>query len=124
MSNPFTRGSAPGRARDADQRRGSFKPGHKKVGGRRKGTPNRISADYKQAFLAVADRVGMDGKGKDGVVGYFCYLALQYPAAYCKLLSRIIDIQEVYPEFPVPRINSTPTSANLFGPTVSRLKTF
>jgi hypothetical protein len=98
MSNPFTRGSAPGRARDADQRRGSFKPGHKKVGGRRKGTPNRISADYKQAFLAVADRVGMDGKGKDGIVGYFCYLALQYPAAYCKLLSRIIDIQEVYPE--------------------------
>jgi hypothetical protein len=92
MSNPFTRGSAPGRARDADQRRGSFKPGHKKVGGRRKGTPNRISADYKQAFLAVADRVGMDG------ARYFCYLALQYPAAYSKLLSRIIDIQEVYPE--------------------------
>src|SRR5580693_10623737 len=98
MSNPFSRGSAPGRARDADQRRGSFKPGHKKVGGRRKGTPNRISADYKQAVLAVADRVGMDAKGNDGVVGYFRYLALQYPAAYCKLLSRIIDIEEVYPQ--------------------------
>ena len=36
MSNPFTRGSAPGRARDASQRPGSFKPGHKKVGGRKK----------------------------------------------------------------------------------------
>jgi hypothetical protein len=57
-----------------------------------------MSADYKQAVLAVADRVGMDGKGKDGVVGYFRYLALQYPAAYCKLLSRIIDIEEVYPQ--------------------------
>jgi hypothetical protein len=65
---------------------------------RRKGTPNRISADYKQAVLAVADRVGMDAKGKDGVVGYFRYLALQYPATYCKLLSRIIDIEEVYPQ--------------------------
>lgn len=98
MSNPFTRGSAPGRARDASQRPGSFKPGHKKVGGRKKGTPNRISADYKQAVLAAADRVGMDGMGEGGIVGYLCYLALQYPAAYCKLLCRIIDIEEVYPE--------------------------
>ena len=72
--------------------------------------------------MAVADRVGVDGMGNGGVVGYFCYLALQYPAAYCKLLSRMIDIQESTPS-PVPRINSTPTSANLFGPTVSSLKT-
>ena len=98
MSNPFSRGSAPGRARDADQRRGSFKPGHKKVGGRKKGTPNRISADFKTAVLAVADRIGMDGKGKDGVVGYFGYIAERYPAAYCKLVSRFIDFEEVYPE--------------------------
>ena len=98
MSNPFTRGSAPGRARDASQRPGSFKPGHKKLGGRKNGTPNRISADYKRAVMAVADRVGMDGLGHDGVVGYFRYLARQYPAAYCKLLSRIIDIEDVYPE--------------------------
>ena len=98
MSNPFTRGSAPGRARDASQRPGSFKPGHKKVGGRKKGTPNRISADYKQAVMAVADRIGMDGTGEGGLVGYTCYLAQQYPGAYCKLLSRIIDIEEVYPE--------------------------
>lgn len=95
MSNP---GSAPGRARDASQRPGSFKPGHKKVGGRKKGTPNRISAARKQAILAVADRIGMCGTGEGRLVGYMCYLARQYPAAYCKLLSRMIDIQEVYPE--------------------------
>lgn len=98
MSNPFTRGSAPGRARDASERPGSFKPGHKKAGGRKKGTPNRISADFKSAVTAVADRVGMDGMGKGGVVGYFRYLARRYPEAYCKLLSRIIDIEDVYPE--------------------------
>jgi hypothetical protein len=107
MSNRFTRGSAPGRARDASQRPGSFKPGHKKVGGRKKGMPNRISPDFKTAVLAAADRVGMDGKGKDGVVGYFSYLAEQYPAAYCKILSRVIDIEEVYPE------RSSPTSDQL-----------
>ena len=91
MSDPFTRGSAPGRARDASQRPGSFKPGHKKVGGRTKGTPNRISADFKTAVLAAADRIGMDGKGKDGVVEYFGYLAERYPAAYCKLVSPTAD---------------------------------
>jgi len=98
MANPFTRGSAPARARDASQRPGSFKPGHKKVGGRKKGTPNRMSADYKQAVLAVADRVGMDGMGEGGLIGYLCHLAVYYPAAYCKLLCRVMDIQEAYPE--------------------------
>ena len=38
MTNPFNRGSAPGRARDALQRSGSFEPGHKKRGGRKKGS--------------------------------------------------------------------------------------
>jgi hypothetical protein len=98
MANPFTRGSAPGRARDASERPGSFKAGHKKVGGRKKGTPNRISADYKRAVMAVADRVGMFGMGEGGLVGYLRYLARQYPPAYCKLLCRLMDIQEAYPE--------------------------
>ena len=32
MTNPFNRGSSPDRARDASQRSGTFKPGHKKLG--------------------------------------------------------------------------------------------
>lgn len=95
---PFTRGSAPGRARDASERPGSFKPGHKKVGGRKKGTPNRIPAAYKKAVMAAADRVGVDGMGIGGVVGYLRYLARYYPGSYCKLLCRMIDLQAVYPE--------------------------
>jgi hypothetical protein len=98
MANPFTRGSAPGRARDDSERPGSFKPGHKKVGGRKKGTPNRMSAEYKRAVMAVAGRVGMFGMGEGGLVGYLRYLARQYPAAYCKLLCRLMDIQQAYPE--------------------------
>lgn len=110
MANPFTRGSAPGRARDADQRPGSFKAGHKKVGGRQKGTPNRISADFKGAVLAVAGSVGMDGMGKGGIVGYFRYLARRYPEAYCKLLSRILDIEEICPE---PSLTADQLNAHL-----------
>ena len=46
MTNPFNRGSAPGRARDTLQRSGSFEPGHKKRGGRKKGSRNVISPEH------------------------------------------------------------------------------
>ncbi len=69
MTNPFNRGTAPGRARDASQRPGTFKPGHKKLGGRQKGTPNALSTDYKNAVIAAAYFVGRDGQGADGLVG-------------------------------------------------------
>ena len=71
MTNPRKRGSAPDRARDAHLRPGSFKKGHRKLGGRKRGTPNAFSPDYKQAILEAAHRVGHDGNGEDGAVGYF-----------------------------------------------------
>ena len=58
MTNPFNRGSSPGRARDSLQRSGSFKPGHKKRGGRKKGSRNVISPEHKRALLEAAHRVG------------------------------------------------------------------
>ena len=70
MTNPFKRGSAPDRARPAYLRPGSFKKGREKRGGRKRGTPNFFSADYKKAILEAAYRIGRDGNGKDGVVGY------------------------------------------------------
>ena len=48
MTNPFRRGSAPGREQPDYLRPGSFKPGHEKRGGRKRGTPNAVSADYKK----------------------------------------------------------------------------
>jgi len=86
MTNPHNRGSAPGRAQSADQRPGSFKKGHEKRGGRKRGTPNAFSTDYRKAILEAAHRVGNDGNGKDGVVGYFIWLALCHPQAYGALL--------------------------------------
>jgi hypothetical protein len=94
MSDPFRRGSAPDRARGELQRPGSFKPGHKKLGGRRKGTPNALSADYKTAIFEAAYRVGCDGMGKDGIVGYLTRLLMRCPEVGCILLSRVLVLQD------------------------------
>ena len=80
MTDRKKRGSAPGRERAANQRPGSFKPGHKKQGGRKRGTPNALTADYKKAAMEAAYRVGEDGNGKDGLVGYLKWVAMCHPA--------------------------------------------
>ena len=51
MMNPLKRGSAPNRDHSDYERRGSSKPGHQKVGGRKRGTPNVLNADDKRATL-------------------------------------------------------------------------
>ncbi len=79
MTNPFNRGSARDRARQAWQLPGSFEPGHAKRGGRKKGARNLITPEHKAALLEAADRVGYDGNGKDGAVGYFTYVAERDP---------------------------------------------
>ena len=82
-----------GRARDASQRSGSFKPGHKKLGGRKKGTPNRISRATKEQLLEVVSRVGSDGNGKDGVVGYYKWLAKRHPKIFLTQLARLLPLE-------------------------------
>ncbi len=86
MTNPFRRGSAPGREQPDYSRPGSFKPGLTKRGGRKRGTPNAFSADYKRAILEAAYRVGNDGNGKEGLVGYFKWVALRHPRIFCTVL--------------------------------------
>ena len=86
MINPLNRGSAPGRAQPAYLRPRSFKSGHEKRGGRKRGTPNVFSIDYKKAILEAAYRVGNDGNGKDGLVGYFSWVALRHTEVFCTVL--------------------------------------
>ena len=88
MTNAFNRGTAPGRARDASERPGTFKPGHKKLGGRKKGTPNALSADYKKAIMTAAYFAGRDGMGAEGLVGYFKRVLIECPDVACMLLGR------------------------------------
>lgn len=108
MTNPFMRGSAPGRAQPADQRPGSFKKGHKKRGGRKRGTPNVFSIDYKKAILEATYRVGQDGNGKNGVVGYFSWVALRDPPTFCVLLGSLLPLEDAEsnaPEEPSPTMD-------------------
>jgi hypothetical protein len=58
-----------------EQRPGTFKKGHKKLGGRKTGTPNRVNQDLVDSIVNAAGQVGSDGKGKDGVDGWLQTLA-------------------------------------------------
>jgi len=97
MTNPLNRGTAPGRARDASERPGTFKPGHKKLGGRKKGTPNALSADYKKAIMTAAYFVGRDGMGAEGLVGYCKRLLIECPDVGLMLLSRMFLYDDDWP---------------------------
>jgi hypothetical protein len=71
-----------------------FKSGHQKLGGRKRGTPNRSNLFDQRAVLRAAHLVGFDLNGKDGLVGYFMWVALSHPRAFLTLALRIMDIQE------------------------------
>jgi hypothetical protein len=79
-------GSAPGRAQPAYLRPRSFKSGHAKRGGRKRGTPNVFPPDYKKAIVEAAERIGNDGNGRDGLVGYFSWVALRHPRIFSTVL--------------------------------------
>jgi hypothetical protein len=86
MTNRFMRGGAPGRAQPAFLRPGSFKSGHAKRGGRKRGIRNIFSPDYKKAIVEAAYRVGQDGNGKNGLVGFWSWVAEFHPRIFLTVL--------------------------------------
>ena len=70
-----------------------FKVGHKKLGGRKKGVPNKFSGDLKQAVLEAAAQVGFDGHGCGGLLGYLSQPAAKQPKHFLKLASRILILE-------------------------------
>jgi hypothetical protein len=107
MTDRFRRGSAPGRARSEDQRPGSFRKGHKKLGGRQRGTPNKLSPEYANDILEAAHRVGADANGKFGLVGYLRWVARYHPQICCRLLGSLMDLQQLeigLPDKPRPAV--------------------
>jgi hypothetical protein len=100
VTNPFKRGSAPGRGQPDYLRPGNFKSGHEKHGGRKCGTPNVFSADYKKAIIEAAYRVGWDGNGYLGIVGYLAWVAAYHPPAFFVLLNSILVLENVETEAP------------------------
>lgn len=61
--------------------------------GRQPGTPNKVTRTVKDWLLAATEKSGLDGKGKDGAIGYLVWLSRQEPVAYAALLGRVIPMQ-------------------------------
>lgn len=77
------------------ERRGNpaWKKGMQKMGGRRLGTPNRVTTQLKHAVIEAAAMVGYDGQGHQGLHGYLARLALREPAVFARLLEKLIPMQ-------------------------------
>jgi hypothetical protein len=72
----------------------SFKEGHKKKGGRAKGSPNRLTAEVKAGFIQAF-------KNKEASFeAWLDQVALEDPAAACKIMVSMAD-------FIFPRIGRT-----------------
>jgi hypothetical protein len=92
----------------------TFKKGIAKVpgSGRKAGTPNKTTQDLKEAILESASMLGhlkeeavldKDGKptgrtklvheGEGGITGYLIWLGKNNPAAYARLLARVLPLQ-------------------------------
>jgi hypothetical protein len=68
-----------------------FAKGHKKAGGRKKGTPNKLTADIKEAIVVACTMLGgsitkIDPENVEGLVGYMVRLALHQPVTMGMLL--------------------------------------
>ncbi len=63
----------------------SFEKGHAKVGGRRRGTPNRLSPNLRAMVLEALHRAGG--------VDYLVQVATEHPATFLRLLGKLIPRQ-------------------------------
>jgi hypothetical protein len=62
---------------------------------RKRGTPNAFSPDYKEAILEAAYRVGQDGNGKGGALGYVLWLGKRHPGIfYTVLWISLLELEE------------------------------
>lgn len=61
--------------------------------GRPKGSANKTTAALKEAILQAAEAVGVDGKGKEGLIGYLKRVATQDVKAFASLLGKVLPLQ-------------------------------
>jgi hypothetical protein len=84
------RGASPHNSRRAGVR---FEKGHAKRGGRSKGVPNKMTRDLKEAIFNAMARVGLNGRGKDGVEGFMTRAALKDLNAFLGLVRAFVPKQ-------------------------------
>lgn len=61
--------------------------------GKKPGTVNKTTKALKEAILLAAEKVGEDGKGKEGLTGYLVGLAKSEPKSFAALLGKVLPLQ-------------------------------
>jgi hypothetical protein len=64
----------------------------RKYGGRKPGTPNRLTQELKDAVIQAAERVGSDLRGKDGLIGYLMRVGQKDTKAFGALLRAVLPL--------------------------------
>ncbi len=91
MSDQTTKESAPDCIQDElPDGRGNRRRKH---GGRKPGTPNKLTKELRDAVIEAAERVGSDLKGKDGLIGYLMRVGRKDPKAFGSLLRAVLPLK-------------------------------
>jgi hypothetical protein len=73
---------------------GRYVKGHRdEGGGRKKGVRNRMTRVMREAVVLAAEAEGLDGRGKDGLVGYLRMIARKDYEVYAGLLRAVLPLQ-------------------------------
>jgi hypothetical protein len=92
----LTRGSAPNKSHPNAPGRHRFSSDNqppKSKRGRPKGSLNKFSRNLQEALLEAAHRLGRDGKGQDGLIGYLMWLGRKDPKSYAMLLRGLMPAE-------------------------------
>ena len=68
----------------------AFKKGHAKVGGRKKGTPNKFSGELKQIVLNALENARAHGQGRQGAQEYLTHQAKANPKTFLTLIAKLL----------------------------------
>ncbi len=90
MNNPATQENILNRVRDDLRRPAKYrKSGRVKHGGRKPGTPNKLTLELMDAVIKAAEEVGSDLHGRNGLVGYLMRVGQRDTKAFGSLLRAI-----------------------------------
>jgi hypothetical protein len=76
------------------QQKSTFEAGYRRCGWRKPRMPKLFSVDRINATRKVANRVGKDGNGEDGMNGYLKWLGAYHPRVFKSLMAKVMLLQE------------------------------
>jgi hypothetical protein len=91
----LARGSAPTKSHKNAPGRHRFsadnQPPKSKVG-RPKGSQNKLTRELRELIVEAAERLGRDGEGEEGLLGYLMWLGRKVPGSYAVLLGGVMPV--------------------------------